>query len=316
MSQVEDLKNSIKNLALSLGFDDVGIASVHGDLPHVNNFRQAEQEGRFGPLDYLYRTKEQRCDILSVFPEAKTVIVMLKNYYTGDHSEEISHHRFKIARYAWGKDYHHWFKKQLKLFALSLAKLIGKDIKHFIFNDTSPVLERSWAVKSGLGFIGKSSMFISRKMGTWTLIGGLAIDFYVPEDDPYDGPNCGSCHKCIDQCPTKAIIKPYQVDARKCVSTWSIERPLHPSVFNSSHDGSQSFVFGCDICQEVCPWNKFQVKTYEERFKPLSGRVFFTKETLTQNLAGSPLYRSSKPGLLLNYLRIRQSIKKQNCKVY
>lgn len=307
------LEQALKTFAQQLGFDDAGIASVDGHLPFAQEVKSAYQQGRFGPLDYLERTLNVRLDIKQAFPEAQSVVVVTKNYYTGDHPRDgVS--RAKIARYAWGKDYHQWFKKQLRAFKPFLQEKIGTDIEIWPFNDTRPVLERAWAFKAGMGFIGKSGMFIHRSLGTWTLLGGFATSLRLEEDRPYDGPHCGTCTRCIDACPTNAIVDNHQVDANKCISTWTIERPLHKSAIDAA-PRQHTWGFGCDICQEVCPWNKFQKVTFEERFLPIPGRMFLDRDTFEQDLRGSPLHRSTKAGLLANYLRIQRSLSNNNLKI-
>lgn len=305
----------IKSFALSLGFDDVGFAAVDDDLPFTKEVATAALEGRFGPIDYLHKNLETRLNVRAQFPEAKSAIVVVKNYYTGDHVDysEKASNLPKIARYAWGKDYHQWFKKKLGLLRSFLETQNDHSIKVWAFNDTAPVLERAWAFKAGLGFLGKSGMFIHRRFGTWTLLGGMFTDLIIQPNEPYQGPDCGSCTRCIDACPPKAIIRPKMVDANKCISTWTIERPLHPEAFSKAPRNHQ-WAFGCDICQEVCPWNKFETKTDEPRFAPLPGRIFLAPETFQQDLRGSPLYRSKKPGLLANLLRIQSSLHEPNMK--
>lgn len=312
MISSESLARSIKDHALKLGFDDVGIASARGELPFVEQVIEAQREGRFGPLDYLEKTLSIRTNLRAAFPDVESVVVVVKNYYTGDHPDE-KEARAKIARYAWGKDYHQWFKKRLRAFKPFIETQVDMGFKLWPFNDTGPFLERSWALKAGLGFIGKSAMFIHRGFGTWTLLGGFATDLKLSADHPYSGPDCGSCTRCMDACPEKAIVSPRKLDARKCIATWTIERPLHPHAVTLAprdHDWG----FGCDICQEVCPWNKFKKPTKEERFQPLPGRVFLDHETLKQDLRGSPLYRSTRPGLLSNLLRIERSLAQKNIK--
>jgi epoxyqueuosine reductase len=303
------MKEILKREALMLGFDDIGFASADGDILFKTQVQDAFNNGRFGPLDYLEKTLDARLDIKKIFPNASSVIVVVKNYYTGDHpanSEKMP----KIARYAWGKDYHQWFKKRLK----KLASMLGPQAQVWTFNDTGPFLERAWAHKAGLGFIGKSAMFIHRGLGTWTLLGGFATDIKFEPDAPYEGPSCGSCTRCIDACPTQAITASQTVDARKCIATWTIERTLHiDSIKLAPRD--HSWAFGCDICQEVCPWNKFAQITHEERFQPMAGRVILSKETFKQDLRGSPLYRTKKSGLLVNYLRIKKSLAEPNLRI-
>lgn len=298
----------LKNHALSLGFDDVGIASVDGELPFFDKVLEAAEAGRFGPLDYLQRTLPARLELRSFFPEAQSVVVVVKNYYTGDHPR-TPQVQPKIARYAWGQDYHQWFKKKLK--NLSNFLLEKHQGRVWLFNDTGPFLERSWAHKAGLGFIGKSAMFIHRDLGTWTLLGGFATDLKLEPNTPYKGPDCGSCTRCLDACPTKAIIAPHTIDARKCISTWTIERTLHPDAIEQA-PRDHTWAFGCDICQEVCPWNKFEKVTDEPRFQPLEGRVFLNDDTLKQDLRGSPLYRTKRVGLRTNLLRIQKTLNHKN----
>lgn len=306
-----ELAHALKSLARELGFDDMGITSVDDPLPFVEHVTKAHEDGRFGPIDYLSRTLTARTDLRSVFPDAQTVVIVVKNYYTGDHDKTV--HLAKIARYAWGKDYHQWFKKRLRKFE-PLIKEASATAQFWLFNDTGPFLERAWAHKAGLGFIGKSAMFIHRGLGTWTLLGGFATSLALPPDPSYAGPDCGSCTKCLDACPTHAIIAPHTVDARRCISTWTIERPLHEdSITMAPRD--TSWGFGCDICQEVCPWNKFEKITAEERFQPMPGRVFLSNETFTQDLRGSPLFRATKAGLTVNYLRTKRSLSSPHLKI-
>lgn len=310
---MSSVKSLLRKAAIELGFDDIGFAQADSPLPYAERMHEAMAEGRFGPLDYMHRTADKRSDVLSVLPEARTVIVLVKNYYTGDHPSEAAG-QAKIARYAWGQDYHQWFKKRLKRLSALLLEVDG-DAKIWCFNDTSPFLERAWAYKAGLGFIGKSAMFIHRQLGTWTLLGGIATSLSIDADPAYEGPDCGSCTKCMDACPPKAIIKPKTIDANRCISTWTIERPLHKDAIERA-PRDHNWAFGCDICQEVCPWNKFQKYTDEPRFQPVLGRQVIDHNTFGQDLRGSALYRAKKSGLLANYLRIRKSLKSPNLRLF
>lgn len=181
----------------------------------------------------------------------------------------------------------------------------------WLFNDAGPFLERSWAYKAGLGFIGKSAMFIHRDFGTWTFLGGFATDLKLTPSKPYQGPDCGTCTRCLDACPSKAIIAPHVVDTNKCISTWTIERTLHPEAIEKA-PREHIWGFGCDICQEVCPWSKFEQVSNELRFQPVAGRVFLNEETLNQDLRGSPLHRTKRVGLKTNLLRIQKTLKEKN----
>lgn len=312
MSPIEDLTAWVKSQALELGFDDVGIASATAGTPHADNLAQAKAEGRFGPLDYMERTFEERSDILKLMPEAKSVVVVLKNYHTGHHqdfvSEETLKAEAKISRYAWGRDYHQWFKKRLRKFRKALELEAENPILVHIFNDTGPVLERAWAEKAGLGFIGKSGLLINRKFGTWTFIGGFVTDVDLLPDDPWLNQNCGSCTRCQEACPTQALVAPGKLDARLCISTWNIERPLHKDA-NQDFLKGHAWALGCDRCQEVCPWNKFEMLSTEERFQPLEGRVTLTAARLPKDMSGTALARPKKAGLLLSIDRAMNAAK-------
>lgn len=311
---VKDIAKEIKQLALDLGFDDVAIADSDNDIVDSDKINYILNNNLIAPLEYLKTNFKQRKNINILFPSTKSVIIVLKNYYTGDFPES-SQKKAKIARYAWGKDYHQWFKKQLTFFEEKVKKLLPAPAMVWHFNDTKPVFERAWAHRAGLGFIGKSTMFISRKLGTYTLIGGLGTDYQLAQDHSYMGPDCGSCQKCIDACPTKAILpNGYMIDGNKCIATWTIEKSLSKEAIQLAPK-NHNWGFGCDICQEVCPWNKFKIITNEERFAPIDGRVLFTKETFKQDLRGSPLNRPRKSGLMANFLRIRKTLTEPNLKI-
>ena len=173
-----------------------------------------------------------------------------------------------------------------------------------IFNDTSPVLERAWAQKSGLGFVGKSAMFIHREMGTWTFLGGLILNWDVVPDEPVVTQFCGTCTRCLDSCPTQAFTAPGVLDARKCITTWNVERPLSEAASEALGAGS-GWGFGCDVCQEVCPWNKFEQVTEEERFQPREGHVWLTPSlsNLPEDLSGTAFARAKRPGIERSVLR-------------
>lgn len=297
------LTSNLKVFALELGFDDIGIADATLGTPYAAELASARREGRFGPLDYMERTFEERSDVQKLMPGAKSVVVLIKNYYTGDHvdhvpsSQPLVHIGQKISRYAWGRDYHHWFKNRLRKIRQHLEKEADLEPRVHIFNDTGPVLERGWAERAGLGFIGKSNLFIHREFGTWTFLGGLVTDVELEYDAPWQKQNCGKCTKCLDACPTGALIAPNTLDASKCLSTWNIERPLHPDASDPLNAHSD-WLLGCDICQEVCPWNSFQKKTSEPRFQPLAGHVSISRSAdIPPDLRGTPLARPGREGL-------------------
>ncbi len=302
---MKTLTQSIKSKALALGFDDIGVASAIEGTPYGKEFLEAIDEGRLDPLDYMQRTAAERSDIQKLMPGAKSVVIVVKNYFIGDHSDFVDEKTLstgaKVSRYAWGGDYHHWFKKRLRQMRLFLHESSPLARIH-IFNDTGPVLERGWAERSGLGFIGKSGMFIHRQFGTWTFLGGFVTDIELVPDAPTVKQLCGSCTACMDACPTKAIISPRKIDSRRCLTTWNIERPMALQADAEFLQG-KGWAVGCDICQQVCPWNKFEQKTFEPRFAPRSDHMVLHSNAIPKNITGTPLARPKEEGLLLSIRR-------------
>jgi epoxyqueuosine reductase len=290
------------SFAIELGFDDFGVADATLGTPYGDNLKEALAEGLLDPLDYMGRTKDERSDIQMLMPGAKSVIVVVKNYYAGDHANFVPlsdlSNKCRVSRYAWGGDYHHWFRKRLRKMRTKILAQTPEARVH-IFNDTGPVLERAWAVQAGLGFIGKSSLFIHRRFGTWTFLGGLVTDVEMETNKTIMPNMCGTCTRCLLACPTQAITAPYKVDARRCLTTWNVERPLAPQ---AQEWQGHKWVVGCDICQEVCPWNKFEQITSEERFWPRQGHVAIS-EVPKGDLAGTPLARAKREGIEMTLAR-------------
>lgn len=289
----------IKNFARELGFDDVRVARADQGTPYAEQFLSSLVEKRHGPLDYLSKTAAERSDVLTLMPTAKSVIVVAKNYYFGDHGEAQTD-AAKVSRYAWGGDYHHWFKKRLRKFREEILKRENPDAKVHIFNDTGPVLERGWAERAGLGFIGKSGMLIHREFGTWIFLGGFVTDVEFAADKPTPKQLCGSCTACMDACPTQAIIAPRTIDANLCLTTWNVERAFHEEAKQIQGHG---WAIGCDICQEACPWNKFQQMSDDDRFKPRDKQMWLRENELPEKIEGTPLARAGRQALDLNVRR-------------
>ncbi len=262
------------------GFVDVAVMPAETELPNQAEFREWLREGRHGPLDYMENDIAGRLDITKQYPGARSVAIGVFNYFPGHHDayrddlKTPTQACAKVSRYAWGKDYHSVLRKKLEKIrkkilreAESPGENDGVSNGGWVssFSDAQWVFERAWAQASGMGFIGKSSMFIHRNYGTWTFLAGLVTNielessFFEPMTD-----FCGSCTACIDACPTQAIVAPFQVDAGRCISTWTVEKPLE-------HEGDalvkgKGWAHGCDVCQEVCPWNRFEQKSLEKRF--------------------------------------------------
>ena len=265
MSPLE-LSQKIKNITLELGFSKIGItpAQYH---PQDDEYIQAWiDKGRHATMDWVVRRKDERANIFEYYPQAKSVIVVGLNYYTGLSPEEDGIARF--SNYAWGDDYHDLLKKKL-YHLLGQLKLIDKNLDGIACVDTSPVTEKAWAQRAGLGWIGKHTNLLTRDYSSWLFLGVLILNQELEYDKPYQDDLCGSCTACLDECPTDALVDAYQLDANKCISYLTIEhRGDIPVEF---HDKLNNWIYGCDICQEVCPWSqKFSQVTKDPAFQPRS----------------------------------------------
>jgi epoxyqueuosine reductase len=260
---MSNLTIEIKKIALDIGFDKVGISAAH--QPPKSSFLDNWFNKNYqGTMVWMSRHKEKRTDIHKLFPDAQSVISVAYNYYTEyKHSQKIG--EGKISRYAWGEDYHTIMKKKLKNLFQHIKK-IDPQINGQICVDTAPIMEKLWAQQAGIGWQGKHTNLITRDLGSWVFLGEIIVNVILDYDDPI-GDFCGSCQACLDACPTGAIVAPYQLDANKCISYLTIEywdNPI-PDGLKTKLNG---WIFGCDICQDVCPWNKFSRKSSEKRFFP------------------------------------------------
>ncbi len=275
------------------GFDDAAVVPAGAPLADVDRVREAVEAGRMGPLDWMRETLEQRVDIKKRLPWARSVLVVIVSYDPGDHPASDAG-KAKVSRYAWGQDYHHVLRRKLRRLRKALLAEGGGE-RCAPFNDVDAVLERAWAKAAGLGFIGKSAMLIHRDLGTWTFLGGLATDLDLGPATRAPVPDlCGSCTACLDACPTRAIVRPRVVDARRCLVTWNVEAPDDPA--GDAFEG-HGWAVGCDVCQEVCPWNRFRKPTREPRFLARPGHTAFSPEDAPDDVAGTPLARPGKEAL-------------------
>ena len=291
----------IKESANTLGFEKVGIASaVSLDTP-AERLDEWLHQGRHATMNWMAVRAEERKNILNYFPEAKSVISVGMNYFHG-----IADGEMKISNYAWGDDYHDLLKKRLYQL-LKLVKERLPDVKGVVCVDTSPVMEKVWAQRAGLGWIGKHTNLISRDYGSWLFLGELILDCELDYDDPFEEDLCGSCTACLDACPTDAIVEDYLLDSRRCISYLTIE---HRGDLPEEFDGQlEERIYGCDICQEVCPWNlKFSQKSREPLFAPRSEIVKrnsekwsrLTEEEFHRIFRKSPVKRAKFAGLKRN----------------
>jgi epoxyqueuosine reductase len=245
------LTRTIREEADRLGFAGMGVVPA-GPLPHADRFASWLENGFHAQMDYLERQVEKRRDPRRVLPDARTILVLALNYYDGSIQPDVPL-KGRISRYAHGNDYHPVMKKRL-LQLLSFIRRLQPSVKGIGYADTGPVMEKVWGAESALGWTGKNTILISRTMGSWFFIGVILLDT-VLEYDRKEKDFCGSCRRCVDACPTGALAAPYLLDARRCISCLTVEcrgmlpRPLRPLIGNR--------IFGCDDCQDACPWNKF-----------------------------------------------------------
>jgi epoxyqueuosine reductase len=292
----------IKQLAGTLGFDLCGIARAQKLDADALRLEKWLHQGHHGSMSYMENHFDMRVDPSKLVPGARSVITLLKNYYPSEQMQGD----LKIAKYAYGKDYHEVIREDLKYMIERIREKIG-DFFGRGFVDSAPVLERSWAERSGLGWVGKNGNLINKQMGSFFFIATLITDLELEYDDPFAKDFCGSCRKCIDSCPTNAIKEDRVINGSQCISYFTIE--LKDEIIPSEMSGQfKNWMFGCDICQDVCPWNRFSKPHQEKEFDPLPGILDFSKkdwEELSEEMfreifKHSPLKRSKFKGIKRN----------------
>ena len=299
-----NLSNLIKNKAYELGFSKIGIAKAQFYEQDKINLNNWIDNGYHGSMDWIKKRRDERSDIFQYYPNAKSVISLALNYFTGHSKDYFSNH--KISNYAWGDDYHNLLKN--KLFTLlDYIKSFDKSLNGICCVDTSPISEKVWAQRAGLGWIGKHTNLITKDYGTWVFLGEIITDFKLEYDKVFTTNLCGSCTACVEACPTDAIIGDYKLDATKCISYQTIEnRSEIPEEFIGKMDG---WIYGCDICQEVCPWNhRFSVISNEASFQPrdflknndINFLYDLNQEEFSKYFKNSPMKRTKRNGLKRN----------------
>jgi len=261
---------AIKEKATALGFLSCGISQTTFLEDEAPRLEQWLREGRHGKMTYMERHFDKRLDPRLLVPGAKSVVSLLLNYYTNEKQKDSQAPR--ISSYAFGKDYHFVIKEKLKQLMQFIHEEIG-EVSGRVFVDSAPVMDKAWAAKSGLGWLGKNTNLISKKVGSFFFIAELILDLEL-EYDPPTTDHCGSCTACIDACPTQALT-PYQIDASKCISYATIElKEAIPQEFKGKMD---QWAFGCDVCQTVCPWNRFATPHKEKDFVPNAALLDLSK---------------------------------------
>ncbi len=292
----------LKSKALELGFVSVGISKAEELSEEAPRLERWLKEGMHGEMKYMEGHFEKRLDPRKLVPGTKSVVSLLFNYHNP--KANTRDREIKISQYAIGTDYHFVLKRKLKEL-LKMMKEEWGDLEGRVFVDSAPVLERVWAAKSGLGWIGKNSLLLSKKRGSYFFTAEMMLDIEFEYDTPV-ADHCGSCTNCIDACPTGAIIQPYVVDGSKCISYFTIE--LKGQIPEPMAGKFDDWIFGCDVCQEVCPWNRHSTKTSEPEFEPVEGLLDMTKkdwvdlteEVFRDYFKSSPVMRTGFEGLKRN----------------
>jgi len=294
----------VKRKALDVGFTVVGIAKAGRLGEEADHLREWLQQGYQGTMAWMARDVEKRTDPAKVVPGAKSVVCVGLNYYTPDRhpgGPGIG----KISRYAWGDDYHDIVTAKLKLlWSWMESEFPGVDGRYYV--DTGPVMDKVWAQRAGIGWIAKHTNVITRDHGSWVFLGELITTLDLDADEPATD-HCGTCTLCIEACPTAAIVQPYVVDSNRCISYLTIEHRGETVADLADHlDG---WIYGCDVCQDVCPWNqRFSVETTERGFHPREGNVDppleawkeMSQQEFSTRFKGSPIKRTKHSGLVRN----------------
>ncbi len=305
-SELQKIKTALVNQALALGFTAVGVTGAE-PLQEEGTYLQRWLAKQYhGTMKWMETHASQRSDPRAFFPQAQSVVMVALSYYRSREPLIFPPESGTISLYARGRDYHKIIRKKLKQL-LEWLKEQMPETEGRIFVDSFPVLERALAQRAGLGWIGKNAMLILKGKGSWFFLGGMFLNLPLPPDEPLTHDYCGSCNRCLEACPTRAIVAPREVDARRCISYLTIEH--HGEIAEEFHSGMGNYIFGCDICQAVCPWNRFARDTREtdfsSRFTPqdlrLSRLINLKQEEFEKMFQGTPVRRAG-------YQRFRQNV--------
>jgi len=300
------LTEQIKTFIHELGFQLTGVAPVQ-PFPELSFYQDWIEAGRHGEMSYLERNAEKKTDVRNIAPLAKSVIVCAKIYHT-DYPLSTE---FKdpangwVSRYAWGDDYHEILQRKLFDVVSFLQEKVDENIVGRVYVDTGPVVDRVYAKYAGIGWFGKNTCIINQQKGSWFFLAEIITDLELDYDEPAPD-RCGSCTRCIDACPTDALLEPYLLDSRKCISYLTIE--LKNNIPLELRDGIGNHVFGCDICQDVCPWNRKAEAADDKAFHPRDGLVSpaltdlagLSIEEFREKFRRNPIKRTKHKGLLRN----------------
>ncbi|MBI5325786.1 MAG: tRNA epoxyqueuosine(34) reductase QueG [Ignavibacteriae bacterium] len=308
----QSYKDKIIKYSLSIGFDKIGFANTEPFNEEKEVFMKWISEGRHGTLKYLERNVDERFEPNLILDGCKTAIVTVINYYNPVKEQYSDSNKGKISRYAWGKDYHKLIKLKLVQLADKIKELFPEST-NMTFVDSGTLPEKLLAQRAGVGWQGKNSLILTREFGSWIFLGIILTTVDFEKDEPHRD-LCGDCTKCLEGCPTSAIIKPGLVDATRCISYWTIETKSYVEIPLDIVSNSQSRIYGCDICQEVCPWNRFAKQTSESGFRVNNNATELSKDFI-ENLTNAefksifndrPLKRIKLKGLKRNVCMIRE----------
>ena len=303
------LTQQIHARANELGFELVGITPA-AQSETIARYRQWIENGYAGKMGYLERHLPLKVDVRQLLAEAKSVISLAMNYYTLDPPKVLAEDpaRGQISRYAWGDDYHDVIRQRLSELVDFIKQTAETELKTRVCVDTAPIIEREYAQKAGIGWIGKNTNLIHWRSGSWYFLAEVLINIDLESDTAPLRGSCGTCTRCIEACPTDAIIEPNLLDSRLCISYLTIE--LKESIPKALRPKIGNLIFGCDICQEVCPWNSKAVPTDEPAFQPRDGNltpkllslIGMTQQEFSRRFKGSPIKRTKRRGFLRNVL--------------
>lgn len=297
-----EISSYIKSEAKKLGFLNCGISKARFLEEEAPRLEKWLKEGKHASMSYMENHFDKRLDPRKLVENAKSVISLSLNYFPSSIQTDSD---YLISKYAYGEDYHTVIKRKLKLLFESIQQKVG-DLHGRAFVDSAPVLDKVWAKEAGLGWIGKHTNLLSKKQGSFFFLAELIIDIVCEYDTPMKTDHCGTCTKCIDYCPTQAIVAPYIVDANKCISYLTIElKEEFPPEMNEKYG---NWIFGCDVCQDVCPWNRFSIPTQEKSFEPNKDWFYFSKQEWNELTSesfeilfkNSPIKRTKFEGLKRN----------------
>ncbi len=303
------LTQQIQARAQDLGFELVGIIpAVQSET--IARYQQWIENGYAGKMQYLERHLPLKTDVRQLLSEAKSVISLAMNYYTLDPPKALAEDaaRGQISRYAWGDDYHDIIRQRLSELVDFIKQTAETELQTRVCVDTAPIIEREYAQKAGLGWIGKNTNLIHWRSGSWYFLAEVLVSIALESETPVLRGSCGTCTRCIEACPTDAFVEPNLLDSRRCISYLTIE--LKERIPKALRSKMGNLIYGCDICQEVCPWNSKAVPTDDPAFRPRDGNltptllslVGMTQQEFSRRFKGSPIKRAKRRGFLRNVL--------------